>query len=117
MENKILKPPSWLDVLAKAYWRRFAPVLLKNLILTESNKDLVASVCQHYSTYRTALETLRKEGRTMLGIGGILKQHPLCMIEKEAWNCYVRGFRELGINAKACLPAEDELDSFLKQSN
>lgn len=111
-----IKPPNWLDKTARDYFKRLAPALTESSILNEATAELLASCCQHYSVYREALAILAKEGRMITTPRGFIAKHPACLLEKQSWECYVRGFKELGICNHEVHASNDELDMFLQEN-
>jgi hypothetical protein len=75
---------------------------------------MVAAMAEHYAVYRSAAETLRQEGRVITTHTGARKTNPLVAVEKQAFDCYARGFKELKIRGEPTAAApDDEFTRFL----
>jgi P27 family predicted phage terminase small subunit len=109
------KAPVWLSQTARDYWKKWTPALQRDGIMHDGNAELVASLCEHYAAYRESLTHLREQGRVITAHTGAVKTNPWCAIEKQSWEMFCRGFRELGVNVKAEGPTEDALEDFLGQ--
>jgi len=107
--------PEWIDRQAKSFWKRFTPALLREGILNEATYELVASMCQAFSVYLDCVQRLRVEGRVITSHTGAAKVNPLVAVEKQAWEQFVRGFKELKIAGEPMPTASDELEAFLTE--
>lgn len=52
-------PPEWLDENGAAMWRRVAPKLSAQRVLTEVDVELFAAGCDQWSVYRRAVASIR----------------------------------------------------------
>ena len=103
----MINSPSYLNPTGKALWQRFSLVLSENL--NEATAETLGILCQAYSDWRDANETLRKEGQY---IGG--KHHPAKKDRKEAYEVYTRLSCELHLTPKSKRrPSVDALDDEL----
>ncbi len=68
--------PRWLDPVAKAEWKRILPELKRMKLISRVDLAALAGYCQCYADLRAAVETLRKEGTTVLTGNGYPVQHP-----------------------------------------
>ena len=94
-----------------------APALDKRGVLTDESYHLAAAMAHSYAVYLDALDHLKKEGRVIPAASGSLKQSPWCAVEKQAFEMFTRGWKELRL---AVDPIEEEnkatnaLDEFFK---
>ena len=56
---EVLKPPAWLDTVAKKEWKRLAPMLHKVGILTGADMAAFAAYCDAYSTMVAAVKAVQ----------------------------------------------------------
>lgn len=56
-------PPAWLDRVAKATWRKYAPMLERLGLLTEADGESLAAYCAAVSRYVAATKRLKKVTR------------------------------------------------------
>jgi P27 family predicted phage terminase small subunit len=68
--------PAWLDPIAKAEWRRIAPLLDQMHLLTALDVAMLASYCHAYSELQQATEILKSRGRTFTTPNGYKQQRP-----------------------------------------
>src|ERR1051325_5021481 len=85
--------PSFLPKEAKLLWNKVKTPLLKSGLLNEVTAPLVAAVCCHWHVYLESYKTLERDGRTVSTAGGSIKLHPLCQVEKTAYDSFVKGLR------------------------
>ncbi len=112
----ILQPPTWLDRVAKAYFKSIAPDLLAIGKLDSLSLDLVAAAAQAYSTYRHALDKLKEEGRVVTHPrSGVSKTNPWCQVEGKAIETLLKVWKDLHIGGKPPLPPADDLDTFIDE--
>jgi len=116
------KMPTYLDVEARAEWRRIVPVLEKMKILGAADAPLLALYCQAHSDYVGATKALRKEGKVIETATGAMKPSPHLHIVNAARSEMVKILAEFG-----CSPSSrsrlnvgvgsevDALDAFLKR--
>jgi len=60
----ISTPPGWLSEGAQREWRRMAPSLIAQKVLTEADRAAFLSYCECVSQIETATEALNREGFT-----------------------------------------------------
>ena len=71
-----MRCPTWLDVEAKAEWRRVAPMLTAMRILTALDVANLACYCQAWSELRDATDLLQRRGKTFSTPSGYKQQRP-----------------------------------------
>lgn len=59
------KAPAWLSKEAKAEWRRLAPQLLAEQMLTAPDEPMLAALCEAIAGYREATADIAKHGRVL----------------------------------------------------
>jgi P27 family predicted phage terminase small subunit len=55
-------PPDWLDASAQGEWRRLAPMLVRQGVLTEMDLDALTAYCVAWSTWKDATQKIRTFG-------------------------------------------------------
>ena len=63
-----LEKPDWLTPIASAYWDETAPILKG--VACRSDSTAFALLCETYSTWRTAMDVVAREGATVAGSAG-----------------------------------------------
>jgi P27 family predicted phage terminase small subunit len=59
-------PPRWLSKVAKAEWKRVAPFLLEQGLLTETDISVLAVYCNAFAGYLDCAKKVEQEGHTIL---------------------------------------------------
>ena len=95
-----LQMPDWLvDPAALECWHRLVRQLGDIGYLVGTDADIVARYSQASADYQEAIETMRKEGKTiMTGSNGTLRNHPAWTRQKEAAAEMQRCGQELGLS-------------------
>jgi P27 family predicted phage terminase small subunit len=78
------EPPDWLDELAQKEWRRVAPMLVRNGLLTEMDLDALTAYCQAWVTWKTASEQIKKFGMVIKAANGFPMTSPYLPIANKA---------------------------------
>jgi P27 family predicted phage terminase small subunit len=106
--------PAWLDALAKAEWRRIAPLLDQMHLLTALDVAMLASYCSAYSELQQATEILKSRGRTFETPSGYKQQRPEVGIAHRATLLIRLLAGEFGLSPTArmrlAVPTHDEPD-------
>ena len=68
-------PPAWLDRVAKVEWRRLAPLLAKNGLLSELDLDALAAYCVVFTAWRRA-ERQASRRAVVIGPNGFVMASP-----------------------------------------
>jgi len=90
--------PDWLSPSTKVHWRQIAPMLRRLGLLTELDRSALACLCQALSDLEWAEDTVAREGRTQMGVGGTAIAHPAVLIARQARE-HVRKFgAEFGLS-------------------
>ena len=114
-------PPDYVTGYAEEEWRRVAPLLIKQRIITEMDVTLLATYCLAYQRYRDALNQVREHGISA-------KKNSHGNIEHSAWYRVLRDsqlamlkvMQELGMTPRSRSdlppePLEDPLEKFLSR--
>lgn len=109
-KGEYMRVPVWMNKTAKAYWKHYS----KQIEITETNQDQVALLCSALSMYRSAQETLDKEGLISTTGAGGAKRHPAVDIQKQAFSQIVRMVATLNLTKTIDTVIDDELDDLLK---
>jgi P27 family predicted phage terminase small subunit len=99
-----IEPPPHLDELAVEEWKRVAPGLLINGLLTDVDKAVLAVYCECYSRW-CEIESLISEqkkdtlvkGYIVIGSNGNTMINPLIRASKEAKDQMIRAAKEFGM--------------------
>ncbi len=89
-------PPVWLDDFAKTVWRRVVKELEAVGMLTRVDRDSLGCYCQAVSSLKTAREEIAKDGITIQGLHGPVK-NPACAVEKDAMTAIRQFGSEFGL--------------------
>jgi P27 family predicted phage terminase small subunit len=76
-------PPAWLDKMARQEWRRVAPLLAKNGLLSELDGNALAAYCVVFAEWRTAARQARRMP-TVVGPNGFLMASPFVAQARQA---------------------------------
>lgn len=68
-------PPAWLEAAAKKEWRRLAPLLAKNGLLSELDLDALTAYCVAFTDWRRAAAQARRRA-VVVGPNGFLMASP-----------------------------------------
>ncbi len=90
--------PKWLPDEGRALWRRVAPRLVENRLLTDENLPSLEALCSVYATARRAEAVLLSEGLVMaVGENGYRQQRPEVGISHKAWSLFRQYSHEFGL--------------------
>jgi P27 family predicted phage terminase small subunit len=115
------KCPPWLDAEAKRKWKALIPELDRIGLLTLVDGDALAAYCRAWSAFRTAAETLAREGHTVETAKGGTRAHPAANQLFQAMSA-IRQFAALfgldpssrgKLSVSAVTDERDELERFL----
>lgn len=113
--------PTWLPPTAQRLWKKLAPELSDKGLLTVADYDSFALLCDAYAQYRSASETISKEGATITTANGNIQKHPAVNIAKDAADRWGRMCREFGLtpasrsHVKTTKAGDDDgLDRFIQ---
>ena len=81
---RLPKAPSWLSKLAKEEWKRVAPALFKRGALTPEIQGSLENYCDAQGTVRECAAQIAEEGRTISGVHGMRRAHPLLASKAQA---------------------------------
>lgn len=68
--------PEWLAPEARAEWGRVVNLLMERGTLTPGDRACLAAFCQTWADYRTACETVERDGTVAIAESGAPYQHP-----------------------------------------
>ena len=100
-----VKPPSWLDGVAKRWFCDVRRDLEELGILAECDRTALAMTAAAFSQYRKANEVLRQKGSTYTTTGTkgqtIEKPRPEVAIASDSWRRVQAGLAEFGLTPSA----------------
>jgi P27 family predicted phage terminase small subunit len=91
------KPPAYLSTYAKKEWKRIAPLLLRNGLLTEVDISALAAYCQSYHRWVEAEKLIRTHGYTTTTDKGNIIQRPEVGIANKAMDEMLKYAKEFGL--------------------
>jgi len=90
--------PGWLHEIAKRFWRRRAPELERLGLLTASDSETFAAVCQDYALWQVAEKELAKGGAVLTAKNsGYEMPSPWVAIAKQRRDAFVREASAFGM--------------------
>ena len=96
--------PAHLSPVARAFWIRWAPVLTRLRVLTETDAAILGATAEAFASFRAADRIVRAEGITLTEFtkaGTSTKRHP-ADIARAAWHDrWVAGLASLGMSPVA----------------
>lgn len=92
-----LKPPSYLSKYAKKEWKRIAPLLSKNGLLTEADITSLAGYCQAYHRWIECEKLIRTYGYTDTTDKGNVIQRPEVGAANKALELMLKYGKEFGL--------------------
>lgn len=95
--EELLKPPAYLSKYAKKEWKRIAPLLLKNGLLTEADVSALAAYCQAYHKWIESEKLIRTYGYTDVTDKGNVIQRPEVGIANKSMDEMLKFGREFGL--------------------
>ena len=117
--DEVPSPPSYLSTYAKKEWKRIAPLLHRNRLLTEADISILAGYCQAYNRWIEAEKLIRTYGYTSETDKGNIIQRPEVGIANKALDEMLKYAKEFGLtpSSRANLHvenAEDVDDPFMQ---
>lgn len=97
MEAKRLTAPSWLPARAKRLFTRCAAILGEARVTTDADALALALLCNSYALYRSACDTLEREGMTVPTRDGGTRPHPAVRIRNAAHEQLMKGLAAFGM--------------------
>jgi P27 family predicted phage terminase small subunit len=118
-------PPAWLDRAAKGEWRRLAPLLTKNGLLSELDVDALTAYCVAFTDWRRAAGQARRRA-VLVGPNGFLMASPYVAMAARALATMRSLMNDFGmtpsararvtkIQALGPTPPANPLEKFLKR--
>lgn len=95
--EELLKPLPHLSTYAKKEWKRLAPLLLKNGLLTEADTATFGAYCQSYHRWVEAEKLIRAHGFTTITDKGNVIQRPEVGIANKAMEQMTKFAKEFGL--------------------
>lgn len=116
------------DAVACAEWRRLMPMLRASRCVTEAERSLCIALCQQWSLYLTAQQSLATEGIIRLTGQGMPGAHPAYLVASRALSHCTKLWIELGLTPSARTkvravgppaktPAERERDDYFGKAS
>ncbi|WP_324667157.1 putative PhiRv1 phage protein [Mycobacterium canetti] len=114
------EPPDWLDDEARAEWERVTPGLERLDLLKPEDRAMLATYCETWSTYATAMRQVWAEGITVVTPkSGVTHKNPALAVAEAARMHMLRLAAEFGLTPAAeqrlaTMPAntDDSLNPF-----
>ena len=95
--DELLKPPPYLSTHAKKEWKRIAPMLLNNGLLTNVDISALGAYCQAYNRWIEAEKAIRTYGMTCVTDKGNIIQRPEVGIANTAMRDMLKYAKEFGL--------------------
>lgn len=95
--SEVPKPPAFLSTYAKKEWKRIAPFLYNNGLLTEADISSLAAYCQAYHRWLEAEKLIRTYGYTTETDKGNIIQRPEVGIANKAMDSMLKYGKEFGL--------------------
>lgn len=95
--EELLKPLPFLSTYAKKEWKRIAPLLLKNKLLTDADVSALGAYCQSYHRWIQAEKDVRAKGFTTVTSNGNVIQRPEVGIANKAMDQMIKYAKEFGL--------------------
>ncbi|AHM56400.1 phage terminase, small subunit, P27 family [Peptoclostridium acidaminophilum DSM 3953] len=99
--SEVPNPPAHLSRYAKKEWKRIAPLLHKNGLLTEADIAALGAYCQAYNRWVEAEKLIRTYGYTDETDKGNIIQRPEVGIANKAMEQMVKYGKEFGLTPSA----------------
>lgn len=94
-------PPEFLNEIGRAEWKRMAPMLARNGLLTELDTAALAAYCRAFAQWRAASDILETEGSVVLSRFGHPHLSPHYAIAEKALATMRAMMREFGMTPSA----------------
>lgn len=95
--SDVPEPPPFLSKYAKKEWKRLAPLLYKNKLLTEADISALAAYCQSYHRWVEAEKLIRTYGYSSETDKGNIIQRPEVSIANKAMEMMLKYGKEFGL--------------------
>lgn len=95
------QPPSWISPLARTWWTRVRPILIRLRVATSADPIAVGMLCDALAEYVSARTVIDKEGATYWteGESRMLRARPEVAIAQDAWRRAKLMLTEYGMTA------------------
>ncbi|BDR82546.1 phage terminase small subunit P27 family [Clostridium tetani] len=97
VENEVPKPPNFLGRYGKKEWKRVAPLIHKNGLLTEADISSLAAYCQAYHRWVEGEKLIRTYGYTTTTDKGNVIQRPEVGAANKAMDLMLKFGKEFGL--------------------
>jgi len=92
------KPPIWLKAEAMKEWKRLAPELMAEGLLTEVDRGMLVLLCQSWADYVGAIQRIQKRGHVFTTPQGFRAKNPDITIMNEAFKHYFDACKQFGLS-------------------
>ena len=83
-ELKAPSCPAYLSAAAKAEWKRVAPSLEAQGLLTDFDLAPLAAYCELYARWKKSLREIEKHGEIIVNVKGIMQTSPWVLIARSS---------------------------------
>lgn len=97
----IEEPPAWLCDAARAEWRRLAPSLVVQGVLTAADRAAFVAYCEAFAQVEEASKRLKAEGYTVASKEGGPRANPMVRIRNQALDQLHRWAAVFGLTPSA----------------
>lgn len=115
---KIPPMPNGMSADAKKEWKRIAPILLENGLLTEMDSLALELYCESYSMYRKASQKLKQQGVFIKGKNGGQVYNQWYSVQQKAQTALNKYLAEFGFSPaqRTRLSSENDMGSKKKDN-
>lgn len=100
------KAPEFLDAIGKKTWKQ----ITQQIAVTDSNRTIIASLCEEWSLYLQCVMSIRKNGRIATTERGAIKTHPDLQIRESAHARFCRCAKLLGLGVSTVETSLSDVD-------
>ena len=111
-------PQGWSNRMsdgAKRFWKRHAPILKEQGLLTELDLSSFRILCELYSSYIQIMNIINKKGLVGEDAGGYIRERPEVKIKAELEKRYLSYMQQFGLSPAS--RTKVSVDTRLKEKN